>query len=264
MSRKDLLLSAAAVATAIVVMAASLYAANAQTPPHPPQPSPPPWAGAQPVAPAKPAAPQPASAPAPAAEVAAPLFTLASVVAPGEKPTSGDIMNVSRTFDAWIMQCDFRLSTNRRICGVQQTLSNPDGSLYWRVSLDAAMKPILVLAIPAAADLDAGLTLTLGSVERILKRDQFRCANNICIAGVPFDAPLSAAIASQPIVPITYKTLAAAKSEAKTVRLEAPLNGFSAALDAIAKDPLGREIASKVAATTAAASQKPAKKTPKP
>lgn len=254
MTKKSLLYGASAVIAAIALVAAGIYAANAQQGPAP-QPSPPPWAGAKPGATNPPSAPVAPVAPAQAAPATAspPPFTLASVTQPGETLAPGDLMQISRAFDAWTMTCDFRLSTNRRVCSVQQSITSNSGGLIWRVSLDASLNPLLILVIPDAADLDQGVKLSLGSVERVLRRDQWRCLSKMCVAALPYDATMNAAVASQQVIPISYKI-------AQTpVNLEAPMKGFTAALDAIAKDPLGRLIASKAATEKPDNAAKPAK-----
>lgn len=181
------------------------------------------------------------SADAPAADKLS-FLKLASVGIPDQVTQPGDLIRISRKFANWTLRCDVRLSTNNRVCFVEQSGKAKGSGLVWRIAMNEQMKPIAILSMPANLDMSKGVRMTFGGLEKTLEHNQFRCGANACVGGFPFEGFVQKAITSAQNVGFAFTP-----TSGESIDIRFSMAGFNLALDAAARDPFGRDITRAVA-----------------
>lgn len=160
---------------------------------------------------------------------------LLELVQPGEVVEPGDLVKVERPFDTWSLYCDTRLSTNKRICSIQEYIVDGGGFLFW--SLKPTNKgSALVFVLPSTLDKASGLRIDFG-LEKTIPSEDWVCTDR-CIAVVPFEGLLQNAILRAETVKFSYTIKREDKSHA--VALIGNMQGFTKAVHAASNDPFGK------------------------
>lgn len=169
---------------------------------------------------------------------------IASVVAPDEQPGWGDIVHVQRDFGSWALNCDTRLSTNKRVCFLEQRLSDASASLSWRLMTTDDNRTVVVIAAPKTLDAAQGIRMKFGLEKTI---GSFKCGS-LCIAVEPFDGAFQSAVLQAKSVSFDFTVTADGKSA--PVKLSASMQGLAEAIEAARIDPFGKAAQVKTAAAS--------------
>lgn len=174
-------------------------------------------------------------------EQASKPLMLKTLVAADEKVVMGDVITITRPFGDWTLNCDLRLSLNKRLCAVQQVAQNGQAMVLWRLATTDDDKPVVVLSVPKDFVADKGLRMGFSGLEKVIGGNDWRCSASGCVAAFPFDGLLQPAIMSAQVVKFGYsiKDDAGAETEVSAV---GSMAGFAQALDAGSKDPFGKTV----------------------
>lgn len=184
---------------------------------------------------------------------------LASLVEPGEQVSSGDIITITRPFEHWSLLCTYRLSQNRRLCSIEQGLSNGKSGVVWRVANSVDNRALLILSVDPKLIVAKGVRLGFSDLEKTIAEKDWLCSPTACITGFVFDGFLRAAIANSSSIRFSYAT-AGENSTEVPVDLIGSMTGFDMALKAGSTDPFGRLEVAKAAAETTKEQPKQAEK----
>ena len=188
------------------------------------------------------------------------LPKLASLIEPGEIPVAGDMIAITRPFANWALRCDYRLSANKRLCAVEQALSNGQSSLVWRIANSTEDRPVLIVSVDPQMVPAKGVQMTFSELQKTIPASDWLCGPRSCITGFPFEGFVSAAIAQAKDVHFTYVSKDASGAEIP-VQLHGSMEGFTSAINAGATDPFGKSVVGQQASETAkSADVKPEKK----
>lgn len=164
---------------------------------------------------------------------------LASLTEPGEQIASGDVISINRAFNNWSLRCDYRLSQNKRLCRIEQALSDPNSSVVWQVANSVDDRALLIVSIDPRLVKDKGLRMGFSNLEKTIPAQEWLCSPSACITGFLFEGFLQAAIAHSQSVRFTY-SIAGEGDKETTVDLVGSMVGFDMAIKAGATDPFGR------------------------
>jgi len=176
----------------------------------------------------------------------------ASLFKPGETIAQGDLVAVSRLFGDWTMHCEMRLSTNRKICAIEQPVTGEGGGLVWRITESETGSLIVLLSLPTDMLPEQGLHLNFLDLEKTIARRHWQCSGAACLAVLPFDGIVQAAIRQAAEIGFTY-TAHADDGQERIVHLSAHMNGFAEALQAIRDNPFGQQAAQPASSGSSAA-----------
>lgn len=152
----------------------------------------------------------------------------ASALEYGMKVEAGDFAKTTIHFGAWNLVCDHLISAKRRVCVIEQSLSNSDISMQWRLALTAEGKPFLVFDVSSNVDQHEGLVLRVG---KFISKIPFVACSTICRGEIAFDRFIEEAMVSGEMVGFGYTKSGAGAA------IVADMRGFTKALDASAKPP---------------------------
>lgn len=175
------------------------------------------------------------------------LPQLASLVAKGERVEAGELISMTRPFDNWILLCDLRLSQNKRLCAVEQVVTDGVSSVRWRVANSVDGKPLLIISVPTNLVTARGMKLSFSGLNKAISENEWFCSEGACVTGFAFDGFIQAAIMHSEGIAFEY----AIKTDdgEKVVDLTGTMVGFEEAVSAGATDPFGetkyREAAAK-------------------
>ena len=172
---------------------------------------------------------------------AASLPKLASLTEPGEEIATGDMITMSRAFDGWSLRCDYRLSQNKRLCSIDQALSNGQSSLVWRIANSVDDRALLILSADPRMVTGKGMRMAFSGLEKTIGKDEWLCGPAACLTGFMFEGFLQAAIANAADVRFTF-TAKSPDDKEMPVELLGSMNGFALALKAGATDPFGKMV----------------------
>lgn len=175
------------------------------------------------------------SAVAPTAD--APPLRLASLVKDGDTPTRGDLVTIERPFGTWKLLCNVRISTNKRICSVEQAVVSDKALFVWRIGMTTTLKPVVIFAMPPNFDADTGLHLGFSGLEKTIRAKEWACNGQSCIAAFPFSGLSQTAIANSRELKFQYSLKV--QQSSVVISTTSTMDGFSDALDAASKDPFG-------------------------
>jgi hypothetical protein len=147
----------------------------------------------------------------------------ASVAEPNETIAAGDLVRVISYYGTWLLVCDNRLSTHRRVCAIEQNLASGNVSLQWRIGLTGDGKPALAFDVSKAVDEEAGLTLRVGKFATTIP---FESCVATCRAVIPFDGFIQQGVLNGDFVGFAFTIAGASKAMA------ADMNGFKEVLAA--------------------------------
>ncbi|MGO4449878.1 hypothetical protein AB4Y96_13200 [Phyllobacterium sp. TAF24] len=153
----------------------------------------------------------------------------AAVIEPGTNVAPGDLAKATFYFGTWNLVCDFLLSTKRRVCVIEQKLTNADIAVVWRLALTANGKPNLVFDVDNTVDRQAGLVLRMG---KFLTNVPFQSCDQSCRAVVPFDGVVQQGVLSGELFGIGYT------KSGNGAAVAADMRGFSDALAMLDKNPM--------------------------
>lgn len=175
------------------------------------------------------------------------LPQLASLVAKDERVEAGELISMTRPFDNWILRCDLRLSQNKRLCAVEQVVTDGVSSVRWRVANSTAGKPLLIISVPAHMMTARGMKLSFSGLEKAISEKEWFCSEGACVTGFAFDGFVQAAIMHSEA--ITFEYSINTNEGEKVIELAGTMVGFEEAVSAGAADPFGetkyREAAAK-------------------
>lgn len=185
---------------------------------------------------------------------------LATLVEPDEQVAVGDLISITRRFDQWSLLCDYRLSQNKRLCSIEQGLSDGKSSVLWRIANSVDNRALLILSVDPKMVVSKGLRLGFSDLEKTIPEKEWLCNPSACITGFVFDGFLQAAIANSPAIRFSFTKMQ--DSTEIPIDLLGSMSGFDLALKSGSTDPFGRLEVSKAAASAAEApkEQKPAEK----
>lgn len=152
----------------------------------------------------------------------------ASVTEPGVVIAPGDFARTTVYFGAWNLVCDYLLSAKRRVCVIEQQLSNSDVTLQWRLGLTKDGKPTLIFDISNTVDREPGLVLRVG---KFVTTMPFEDCNQTCRSAIPFDSMIEKAALSGELFGFGYTKAGTGGA------IVADLRGFKEALAVSAKPP---------------------------
>lgn len=184
---------------------------------------------------------------------------LASLVEPGEQVSSGDMISISRPFEHWSLLCTYRLSQNRRLCSIEQALSNGKSGVVWRVANSVDNRALLIMSVDPKLVAAKGVRLGFSDLEKTIGEKDWLCSPSACLTGFVFDGFLRAAIANSSSIRFSYATAGENNTEIP-VDLIGSMTGFDLALKAGSTDPFGRLEVAKAAAEAPKEQPKPAEK----
>ncbi|MCB5205173.1 invasion associated locus B family protein [Neorhizobium sp. T786] len=167
---------------------------------------------------------------------------MATLVAAGEAAAPGDIVHVKRPFGPWSLVCDTRLSTNKRVCFLEQIIISNDGkaAVNWRLMTTDDDRTMLVALVPNTVDTDHGLKLETRALdasdhsEKTIR--EFNCKQS-CIAVVPFNGVLQYGLLKATAIKFSFQLKGASPS---SYVLDGSMRGFQDAVNAAAADPFGK------------------------
>lgn len=190
------------------------------------------------------------------------LPQLASLVAKGEKVEAGELISMTRPFDNWILRCDLRLSQNKRLCAVEQVVTDGVSSVRWRVANSADGKPLLIISVPTHLVIARGMKLSFSGLDKAISEQEWFCNEGACVTGFAFDGFVQAAIMHSEGIAFEY-SIKTDEGE-KVIDLSGTMAGFEEAVSAGATDPFGetkyREAAAKRAGEEKKAAAESSKK----
>lgn len=152
----------------------------------------------------------------------------ASALEYGMKVEAGDFAKTTIHFGAWNLACDHLISAKRRVCVIEQSLSNSDISMQWRLALTAEGKPFLVFDVSNDVDQQEGVVLRIG---KFVSKIPFVSCSKICRGEIAFDRFIEEAMLGGEVVGFGYTKSGAGGA------IVADMRGFSKALAASAKPP---------------------------
>jgi invasion protein IalB len=154
-----------------------------------------------------------------------------SVMQPGEKIAPGDFASLTRVFDTWITVCDYRLSLDRRVCRVQQSLSSNGRQLLWRIGPTTDGRNSVLIVLSGDRPLDDSFAIENVGLKRPIPSSAWRCANGQCSTVFSYDTTFQN-VFMQPGVKFSYRQ--ASKETSVAVDFPASLSGFAEAAAATA------------------------------
>ena len=153
----------------------------------------------------------------------------------------GDLMFISRPFGHWVMRCEWMLSTQKRICSIEQQALVEGVSVVWKIAPQIGdERPLLVIQAPRNMIPAAGMRLSFSGLEKTLPADDWFCTDNGCLSSFPFDGFLGAAITNSPQVSFSFSIDEAGQK--KPVQIVGIMDGYKAALNAVTNDPFGSQV----------------------
>lgn len=170
------------------------------------------------------------------------FLRFATLTKPGDITEPGDILQISRPFEYWNLRCDMRLSTNRRVCHVEQVALQDGATLVWRVATNHENRPVAVLSLPADVDTSKGVRMKFAGLEKVLDASLFRCTANACVGGFYFEGFVQAAIMKSPLVGFSFQ-----RKDGNMIDAVLTMTGFGTALDAGGRDPFAKSLSGKPA-----------------
>jgi invasion protein IalB len=157
--------------------------------------------------------------------------SFSSVNQPGEQVAPGDFVAMSQGFEAWATICEYRISTSRRVCRVQQTLVSSGKSLRWMIAPTSDGKNAVRISISGERPVGDSFTISFADFKRVVPGAAWRCANGECSTVFVYDTAFQTLV-MQPGMKFSYREGTADKSTA--VEFPARLQGFTAAAAATA------------------------------
>ena len=178
----------------------------------------------------------------------------ASLFKLGETIAQGDLVAVSRVFGDWAMHCEMRLSTDRKICAIEQPVTGEGGGLVWRITESEAGPLIVLLSLPSNMLPEQGLHLSFLDLEKTISGKHWQCSGSACLTALPFDGIVQAAIRQATEIGFTYAAHTDDGQE-RIVHLGARMNGFAEALQTIRENPLVNAFQAKAKPETVASAK---------
>lgn len=177
---------------------------------------------------AEPAAPQ-----APAESLTPGFAVKASEVVPPEGVPLGQYRRTIQPFPNWTLICDENLSKKQRVCNISQVISGPAGATVFSWSLAATQDglPFMILRTPPGLGSTGAIDVDLADGSPALSVQAKGCDALLCIAYLPLDKRLRAAMEKGATVKISYVALTAGTVQALSFRV--PFAGLTRALAAI-------------------------------
>ncbi|NSY71848.1 hypothetical protein G6L35_26145 [Agrobacterium tumefaciens] len=152
----------------------------------------------------------------------------AAAIDTGVKVEAGDYAKTIVYFGAWNLVCDHFISGKRRVCVIEQIVSDADVSIQWRLALTTDGKPFLVFDVSSIVDHRAGLVMRLG---KFVTTIPFVSCTTTCTGEIAFDRFIEEAMTSGEIIAFGYTKAGLG------VAVIADTRGFKKALEASAKPP---------------------------
>nr|WP_274706991.1 invasion associated locus B family protein [Allorhizobium sonneratiae] len=147
-------------------------------------------------------------------------------------------MSLQRGFNAWAVRCDIRLSTNKRLCALQQFVGRDNHLVLWRISQTATGKLFVVVSVGPDFDNRKPMTISFKSVDKRIEPNDWTCGKTGCIAGFEFTPVIQTAISSSSQVKFSYFVKDQAGQQAP-VSIDGSMDGFNEAI-AAATNPFAR------------------------
>lgn len=153
-----------------------------------------------------------------------------SEVVPPTDVKLGDYQRSVRPFENWTLICDEKVKARQRVCNVTQTIENQLGQIAFSWSLAATKEgsPYMIVRTAPIADSDSPLAVAFQDRKEPVKIRLDGCNQAVCIGMLPVGPIMRDQIAKNSSPTISYTT-----KSGKTIRVIAPLNGLSAAVEAI-------------------------------
>lgn len=178
----------------------------------------------------------------PAPPPANPFAVRAPVADPGEVVDLGDILTISRGFDAWTLGCSVRISSGRRSCSIEQIIIDNGAdkglksSVKWGIGSSAAKKSLLFIHVTSNFGSESGMRLSFAGVEKTIPQQEWFCSNEGCVTAFPFEGIVQSAIQSTQEIGFGYK-VKGPSGELVDVELSGHMGGFEKALQVAATNP---------------------------
>lgn len=153
-----------------------------------------------------------------------------SDVVPPSDVKLGDYQRTIRPFENWTLICDEKVKARQRVCNVTQTIENPLGQIAFSWSLAATKEgsPYMIVRTAPIADSDSPLAVIFQDRKEPVKIRLDGCNQAVCIGKLPVGPIMREQISKNSSPTISYTT-----RTGKTISVVAPLNGLSAAVEAI-------------------------------
>lgn len=165
------------------------------------------------------------------------------VAVPDDVPL-GEYRRIIRPYKNWTLICDENLKKKQRICNVSQSIVDDTGAVAfsWSLAATAGGAPMMIVRVPATVGKDQPIRFSFGKDSPAIIVKTSDCDQRICIGMLPVDGRLKAHVEKGVTAEIFYVALpstaadrnpAAVAAQLRTVTVQAPLEGLSAALSGI-------------------------------